>query len=123
MNKFTDNPKGGYTIIETMIAISLFLIIAIFGTAALVNANLIYRKAQSMRSILNSLNFAMEDMSRSIKTGYNYHCALSGQTSLPTTPRSCSAGIGIAFEAPGGRSGDNTVNCLNLRTEPRRLCK
>lgn len=101
--------SGGYTIIETMIAISLFIVIVMSGLGALLNANLLHNKAQNMRSIMDSLSFVMEDMSRNIRTGFNYHCAITGQTSLPdpAVPRSCASGFGIAFEEPNGDINDN----------------
>ncbi|HAS80777.1 MAG: hypothetical protein UR25_C0003G0021 [Candidatus Nomurabacteria bacterium GW2011_GWE1_32_28] len=64
----------GYTIIETMIAISLFLIIITIGMGALLNANALHKKSQNKRSIVDNLNFIMEDMSRNIRTGSNYSC-------------------------------------------------
>ncbi|MFH1365867.1 MAG: hypothetical protein ABIG99_00515 [Patescibacteria group bacterium] len=66
--------KKGYTIIETMIAVSLFVVIVIIGMGALLNANLLHRKSQNMLSIIDNLNFIMEDMSRNLRTGYNYEC-------------------------------------------------
>ncbi|MCE9585468.1 prepilin-type N-terminal cleavage/methylation domain-containing protein [Candidatus Nomurabacteria bacterium] len=71
--KLKVNEKG-FTIIETMIAISLFLIIVIIGMGALLNANLLHNKSQNYRDIMDNLSFIMEDMSRNIRTGYDYHC-------------------------------------------------
>lgn len=107
---------GGYTIIETMIAISLFIIIVMMGMDALLNANLLRQKSQSMRSVMDSLNFTMEDMSRNLRTGYNYQCFDSDYPTLsPATlgsPRSCSdpakLGWAIAFEYQNGVPLDYT---------------
>jgi len=106
---YTHTPKlgvtpkgGGYTIIETMIAVSLFLVIVMTGMGALLNANLLHQKAENMRSILDNLSFVTEDMSRNLRTGYDYQCFDSGHTILsPATlgiPRSCGSGWAIAFE-------------------------
>ena len=96
----------GYTIIETMIAVSLFLIITTIGMGALLNANLLHQKSQDMRSIMDSLNFIMEDMGRNLRTGYNYQCYASSQSLSPATlddgSRSCADGWAIAFEAASG---------------------
>ncbi len=101
--------RGGYTIIETMIAVSLFIIVIMSGMGALLNANLLHKKSQNMRSIIDSLTFVTEDISRNLRTGYNYHCLSAGQTNLPTTPKSCASGVGIAFEsAPDGVPNDNS---------------
>ncbi len=101
MNNFLNKNKG-YTIIETMIAISLFLIIIMAGMNALLNANLISNKSQDMRSIMDNLSFILEDISRNVRTGYNYHC---GDLSSIDVPLSCAnAGI-LAFEETHGDTG------------------
>src|SRR3989344_1597850 len=93
------NLHAGYTIIETMIAISLFLIVVTIGMGALLNANLIHRKSQDMRSIMDNLSFIMEDMSRNIRTGYNYYC---GDTIDTGTVGDCDDGGVIVFEYSEG---------------------
>ena len=47
---------------------------------ALLNANLLYNKSKDMRSILDSLSFTMDDMSRNLRTGLNYYCIPLGGT-------------------------------------------
>lgn len=99
----------GFTIIEMIIAIAIFLIVIILGISALTNLYSINRKAQNMRNILDGLSFAMEDMSRNIRTGYNYSCLISGQNySLAelSEARDCESGQnggrGVAFEYSDG---------------------
>jgi len=108
MPKFFLKIKGGYTIIETMIAVSLFIIIVMAGMGALLNANLLHQKSQSMRSIMDNLSFVMEDMSRNLRTGTNYQCFDASHTILsPATlgaPLSCQNGWAIAFETAGGNT-------------------
>lgn len=101
--------SGGYTIIETMISVTLFMIITTLGLGALLNANLLHNKTGDMRSIMDNLSFVMEDMSRNIRIGYTYHCLIAGETSIPDplTPQSCAQGYGIAFEMPGGDPDSN----------------
>ena len=92
--------KGGYTIIETMIAISLFLIIVMIGMGSLLNANLLHRKSQDMRSIMDNLSFIMEDMSRNLRTGYDYYCSDNLFDSDFITASSCpDGGHLIAFKS------------------------
>lgn len=104
--------KGGYTIIETMISISLFLVVIIYGMGSILNANVLHQKSQDMRSIIDNLSFVMEDMSRSLRTGYTYHCFVSGDAIASSsvaisTPRSCASGWALAFEASGGNSSNS----------------
>jgi len=101
-----NNNKAGYTIIETMIAVSLFLIIIIIGMGALVNANFLHQKSQNMRSIIDNLSFVMEDISRNLRTGYNYRCITNNSdlnnTNTIATAQSGNSCGGIAFEYQNG---------------------
>ena len=103
----------GFTIIETMVAVSLFVVITTVGMGALLNGHLLYQKSQDMRSLVDNLNFVIEDMSRNMKTGYNYRCFISiaeipsATSSDMSTPKSCpDGGQAIAFEYA---YGDNTT--------------
>ena len=101
----------GYTIIETMISVSLFVVVVMSGMNALLNANLLYQKSQDARSVLDNLNFIMEDISRSLRTGYDYQCFTSSQPLMSTTlgvPRSCETGLAVAFEMAGGSPASYT---------------
>lgn len=105
--------QGGYTILETMVATSLFLVVVMTGMGTLLNANLLHQKSQNMHSIMDNLNFVIEDISRNIRTGYNYRCFSSGQ-SIPVgsndptmgEPRSCLSGWAVAFEYAYGDNLD-----------------
>ncbi|MEK7081103.1 MAG: hypothetical protein AAB902_01820 [Patescibacteria group bacterium] len=108
MPKFFLKTKGGYTIIETMIAVSLFIIIIMTGMGALLNANLLHQKSQSMRSIMDNLSFIMEDMSRNLRTGYNYYCVTGADNlSNVSTTKSGQNCWGIAFESATGTANPN----------------
>lgn len=109
-----NNKKRGYTIVETMIAISIFVIITTIGMGALLNANLLHQKSSNMRSILDNLSFIMEDMSRNLRTGSSYHCFVLGDTipsstsPIVSTPKSCVNGWALAFESSNGvKSNDD----------------
>ena len=105
MQKNIIKKESGYTLIETMIAVSLFIIIVMVGMGALLNANLLHQKSQNMRSLLDNMSFVVEDMGRNLRTGYGYHCISSGiaESSLGSnTPLSGQNCWGIAFEPSGG---------------------
>ena len=108
-NKIRQNNKStGFTIIETMISISIFLVVVMAGMGALLNANLLHNKSQNMRSIMDNLSFITEDMSKNLRTGYNYSCITNNvysdfyYFSDISIPKSCSLGGGIAFTSSSG---------------------
>ena len=104
----------GFTIIETMVAISVFLVVISAGMGTLLNANALHNKAQNTRSIMDNLNFIMDDMSRNLRTGYDYRCYNSdssgvaidnfeySQNPIMSTPRSCPNGWAVIFENANG---------------------
>ena len=102
MQNKNNKKNRGYTIIETMITVSIFIIVVMAGMGALLNANAVHNKSQNMRSIMDSLSFIMEDMSKNLRTGYNYHCILIIED-IPTgtpAPQNCTGengGRGISF--------------------------
>lgn len=103
-----------------MIAASLFLVVVVYGLGSLVNSNLIHRRSQDMRAILDSLSFVMEDMSRNLRTGYNYKC-YSAPATLPLTgvgvADSCDSGWALAFEYAYGNplsTADQWIYYINL---------
>lgn len=107
----TKEGEKGYTLVETMVAISLFLVIVTAGTATLLNANVLQQKSQDMRSIMDNLSFIMEDMSRNLRTGYTYHCFTTGDiisAATASVPKSCTSGWAIAFENAFGNPKDNS---------------
>ncbi len=104
----------GFTLVEMIVSLAVFALVMMIAVGALlsiVNAN---RKAQAQQIALNNLNFAVENMTRSIRTGTYYHCGSSGSLS---SPQDCASGSDFfAFEAYGGdtsNSGDQVVYRLN----------
>ncbi len=106
IKKFKQNK--GYTLVETMVAVALFLVVVMSGLGALLNVNLVHHKSKDMFSIMDNLSFILEDMSRNLRTGYNYRCYDSTQvfdiSDNPnySTPRSCENGGVLVFEATSG---------------------
>lgn len=90
--------SAGFTLIELMVSISIFSVVMLIVIGALLMLNDANKKAQAMRSIVDNLNFAMEDMTRNIRTGKDFRC-----------------GLGIS----GGRASGSPVPCnLDSHTKP-----
>lgn len=109
MNKFISKNNKGFTIIETMISISIFLVVIMIGVDSLLNASLLNQKSKDRRTAIDNLTFMMDDISRNIRTGYHIRCIsntfvpLEAQGITGNTPRSCEAGGGaVVFENANG---------------------
>lgn len=90
--KLTQNQKG-FTLIEMMVSVSIFLIVMTIVLGALLSIIDGNKKTQSINSVANNLNAAIESFTRDLKTGYSYRCVSSGQnvesiSSLGTIPSS-----------------------------------
>lgn len=113
MKRSRKNKKRGFTIIEIMIAISVFLVVITIGMGSLLNAHLLHQKSDDFRSIMDNLSFIMEDMANNLRTGSSYHCVdddhtLSGSLAAPLSgnPSNDNECWGIAFEYQEGDPDD-----------------
>jgi prepilin-type N-terminal cleavage/methylation domain-containing protein len=73
-NGFTtkrETPRG-FTLIELMVAVGLFAIIMILAAGAYLIIIGINNRVQSMTAGINNLSFALETMTRDIRTGTSY---------------------------------------------------
>ena len=66
--------RQGYTLIELIVAVGLFALIMLLASGAYLVMIDINRRAQSITTGINNLSFALETMTRTIRTGTNYSC-------------------------------------------------
>jgi prepilin-type N-terminal cleavage/methylation domain-containing protein len=102
----TRSPKTsrGFSLVEMMVAVALFTIVAMVSISALLSVNDANRKAQTMRAIIDNLNFAVENMARNLRVGSTYNC---GTATPIASPRDCINGdSSIAFESYVGDPGN-----------------
>lgn len=85
---YIKNNKSGFTLIELMVAVSIFIIIMTISMGSIINIFNANRKAKSLKTVLGNLNLAVESMSREMRFGKNYHCG-SGTVTLP---QNCAGG-------------------------------
>jgi prepilin-type N-terminal cleavage/methylation domain-containing protein len=100
-----------FTLIEMMVAVSIFAIVMLVGTGALLSLVEANSRAQAINSVINNLNAAVEDMSRTIRVGSVYHCETSSTPPPATTlagAKDCASGGGLllAFESSTGDPND-----------------
>ncbi|MFA6392712.1 MAG: prepilin-type N-terminal cleavage/methylation domain-containing protein [Candidatus Paceibacterota bacterium] len=99
---------SGFTLIELMVATTLFTIVMMMGVGSLVVSSNSAKASQKLRTAVDNVNFAMESMSRELRMGTLYTC---GTTTISLSgalaPNDCSSTPGniIAFKPqsiPGG---------------------
>tara|TARA_B100000745_G_scaffold168274_1_gene110072 strand:- start:6102 stop:6662 length:561 start_codon:yes stop_codon:yes gene_type:complete len=67
----------GFTLIEMMVSVALFSIVMLVGMSALFTLVSENKRAQALNSVITDLNFSLESMARTIRTGYAYGCNFS----------------------------------------------
>lgn len=64
--------KSGFTLVEMMVAVSIFVIVALIISGAYITLANIFRKVQTNRAVIDNINFAMDTMTLQIREGQNY---------------------------------------------------
>lgn len=70
--------KGGYTLIELIVSIGLFSFVMLLTSGVYLMMIGIARQAQGISTGINNLSFALETMTRTIRTGKTYGCPTAG---------------------------------------------
>lgn len=86
--------QSGFTLVELMVSLSLFIIVVLALVGSLYTVNDASKRVQAMRTVMDNLNFAMESMSRNIRTSEQIVCGseLSGSAINRNCPITAGAG-------------------------------
>ena len=89
----TKNKKRGFTLIEIMVAVSVFMVVMVISSGSILSVFNANQKSKTLRSVMDNLNLTLESMSRTIRFGENYHCGSAGD---PTQPSDCPSSPGYS---------------------------
>lgn len=64
----------GFTIIEMIVSLGIFAVVAVIAVGALLKISDANKKALVLKTSINNLNFALETMSREMRLGSNFGC-------------------------------------------------
>jgi prepilin-type N-terminal cleavage/methylation domain-containing protein len=64
-----DRRPSGFTLVELLVSIALFSVVVLIVAGAISSIINVNKKAQTITSVVNNLNFTLESMTRAIKTG------------------------------------------------------
>lgn len=71
---FSSRQKG-FTLVEMIVALGLFSVVATVAVGALMTMIGTNEQLQAERSVMTNLSFALDSMTREIRTGTKYYCA------------------------------------------------
>ncbi len=106
--------NSGFSLVEILVSLSLFIIVltmAVGSLLVLISAN---AKAQNIQAAVGNVQFALDSMTREIRTGYAYYCSTNVSTNITGSfdqTSDCNKGAYLSI-IEGGKSltGDNTSN-------------
>lgn len=110
MTRRTIQPRG-FTLIEILVSVAIFTTVMVIALGALLAMSESDRKAQTLKSVINNLSFSLDAISRSMRTGVNYHCDVA-QTPV-TSPRDCDQ----------ASSGATSIAFLSVDSQTIRYCR
>lgn len=107
--------KKGFTLIEIMVAISVFIIVMTISMASILSIFGANSSSEAQKAVFDNLSNSLESMAREIRFGSNYHCETdeggggnAGNLSQLSQPNDCQdftngAGRWITFLAENGQ--------------------
>lgn len=101
----------GFTILEMMVALALFTIVMTIAAGSFLSLIGGSSQLQGEQQTMTSLNFAMDSMTREIRTGTHYYCSDNAATEVAdlTTPRDCKLGADSLSFVESGSSISNQL--------------
>jgi len=104
--------QRGFSLIEVLVSLAIFTIVMTMSVGmliVLIDAN---ARAQNLQTIMTNLSFALDSITREIRTGSNYYCGAA--SSLPVSgsaTQNCdNGGDAISFTEGGDSLTENTPN-------------
>lgn len=92
--------QKGFSIIEMVVAVGVFSGAALIAVTALLSLTVSQRKAVSIQSAYGNMRYAVEVISKDLRTGDIFHCGVSGDINFPQ-------------DCPPSGSGDTAIIFLN----------
>jgi prepilin-type N-terminal cleavage/methylation domain-containing protein len=102
----------GFTLVEMIVSLALFSVVAVIAIGALLKVIDANNKAESIQSAVTNLNFALESMSRDLRTGTSIQCLSSAPTSDTLAGNTSACKIGSS----------NIIAFYSSRNDPNNPC-
>jgi len=77
----TTNSRRGFTLVEMIVALGMFTTVMLVVVSVLASVAGANEKGRTLRIVIDNLNFAVENMARTLRVGSQYHCGANGATS------------------------------------------
>lgn len=92
---------GGFTLIEMLVSVAIFTVVMVIAMGALLSMSESDRKVQTVKSVIDNLNFSLDSITRAVRTGSGYGCNAPRSSGGGDCP---SGGYAFFFTDSNGRS-------------------
>lgn len=114
MMKRSKKQNTGFTLIEIMTALSIFIVVMTVSMGSIIGVFDTNRKSRSLKAVMGNLNIALETMSREIRFGRNYHCEIDPNASGSfASPQNCNVSGGGKLLSFLSNDGEQIVYRIN----------
>jgi prepilin-type N-terminal cleavage/methylation domain-containing protein len=107
----TRSNQAGFTLIEMIVSLALFSVVITIAVGALLVLIASNQRFQNEQSVMTNLSFALDSMTREIRTGTNYYCTSRNNTNGPLDRRIFQNGATLDSDVTGdcadGRIADS----------------
>lgn len=108
--------QSGFSLVEILVSLSLFIIVLTMGVGSLLVLISANAKAQNIQAAVGNVQFALDSMTREIRTGYAYYCSTSAATDITGSfdqTSDCNKGVYLSI-IEGGKSLTGGANNSRL---------
>jgi prepilin-type N-terminal cleavage/methylation domain-containing protein len=109
--------RGGFSLLELLVAMSVFALVSTVATGSLMTMVDAQRRSQQTKSVMNNLQFSMENITRNIRVGSSYRCGTGNPPSpsaILLVPRNCpGGGSWLSFRPTPGTENERMIFALS----------
>lgn len=92
MSRILRQTHRGFTLIEMIVSLGVFAVVVTITTGALITLIAGNQRFQREQNTTTNLAFALDSMTREIRTGYNYYCASGAGAPFDTANHEMTSG-------------------------------
>lgn len=119
-----NSTNAGFSLVELLVSLMLFTVVVTIAVGTLLTLIDSNTKARNMQDALTNLQFALDSMTREIRTGTNYYCGGNVENNTPAeaATRDCEGGASAFAFLEGGQSLTSGGNGrISYRLENERI--